>query len=279
MGSGASSVGTIKKKYKRLPPFTPGEIAKHGPNLIGTEVHLIGYIGLCEEKSKRYVVYSPFNRDEYGVYIKINVRKPLQGKTVKKTFTAKAGSCFTLCDGKGRDNVVISMENADDWQANLSVSNRHYNIECADHSRALLRAGGQFDGNRNGMIDRPDLKPFWVTFQNGNDPLYRLQTGADKMFGGRPRNALEYILHLNEKVSIVGVLEMDANTNQYILLPTKNTVKKGKTKIEKIVGITNLSSLSSALKEKSGDASQVASIDIDKDLIMVSMSEISEVKV
>ena len=33
--------------------------------------------------------------------------------------------------------------------------------------------------------------------------MHRLQTGADKFLGGGTRNAFEYILHLNEVVSIV----------------------------------------------------------------------------
>ena len=82
--------------------------------------------------------------------------------------------------------------------------------------------------------------------------MHLLQTGADKYFGGRPRNASEYILHLNEVVSIVGILEKDPNTNQYILLPTAKQIGKKKIKVGGITtlhkyspGSTSLSLLSS----------------------------------
>ena len=99
MGCGASS--KILRKYKLLTPYTPDQIAKHGPTLIGTEVHIVGYVGLCENNSKKHVVYSPFNRDEYGVYIKINVYAPgYNGRKSKNTFTGKAGIYFTLHNNK-----------------------------------------------------------------------------------------------------------------------------------------------------------------------------------
>ena len=168
------------------------------------------------------------------------------GGKSKKKFSGKAGTYFTVHDNQRTENaIVISMENPNDWQINFAVTNKHYNIECADHSMNLLRAGGDFDGNRNGIIDRPDLKAFWGSFQCGKDPMHRLQTGADKFLGGGTRNAFEYILHLNEVVSIVGILEKDPKTNQYILLPATQQMEKKKIKVG---GITTLNKYSPSLK-------------------------------
>ena len=62
-----------------------------------------------------------------------------------------------------------------------------------------------------------------------------------------PRNASEYILHTDEKVSIVGILERDVDTNQYILLPKKIYVKDDKAiETSQIV----ISGITSSLKNK-----------------------------
>jgi hypothetical protein len=269
------SLSPILQNFKRLTPYTTDDIAKHGPNLIGTEVHVIGYVGLRNGESQKHVVYSPFNKDEYGVYIKINVYQPgYNGAKSKKKFSGKAGTYFTVHNNqRTEDVVVISMENPNDWQINFAATNKHYNIECADHSMNLLRAGGDFDGNRNGIKDRPDLKSFWETFQCGKDPLHLLQTGADKYFGGRPRNASEYILHLNEVVSIVGILEKDPNTNQYILLPTAKQIEKKKIKVG---GITTLHKYSPSLKTMESIINDED--ENDENLIMVSMSDVKNGK-
>ena len=274
MGCGVSS-SRILQKYKKLTPYTTEDIAKHGPNLIGTEVHVIGYVGLRNGESQKHVVYSPFNKDEYGVYIKINVyRSGGSGGKSKKKFSGKAGTYFTVHDNQRTENaIVISMENPNDWQINFAVTNKHYNIECADHSMNLLRAGGAFDGNRNGIIDRPDLKTFWESFQCGKDPLHLLQTGDDKYLGGRPRNASEYILHLNEVVSIVGILEKDPKTNQYILLPTAKQIENKKVKVG---GITTLNKYSPSLKTMERIINDED--ENDKKLIMVSMSDVKNGK-
>ena len=96
MGCGVST-SHILQKYKTLTPYTTEDIAKHGPNLIGTEVHVIGYVGLRNGESQKHVVYSPFNKDEYGVYIKINVyRSGGSGGKSKKKFSGKAGTYFTV---------------------------------------------------------------------------------------------------------------------------------------------------------------------------------------
>ena len=130
MGCGVSS-SRILQKYKKLTPYTTDDIAKHGPNLIGTEVHVIGYVGLRNLESQKHVVYSPFNKDEYGVYIKINVYQPgYNGGKPKKKFIGKAGTYFTVHSNQRTENaIVISMENPNDWQINFAVTNKHYNIE------------------------------------------------------------------------------------------------------------------------------------------------------
>ena len=229
MGCGLSN--TIWNNYKNLPPYTPDKIVKHGPNLIGKTVHIIGYVGLRQDKAlKKHVIYSPFDRNEYGVYIKINISKYSGNRTnSKKLFTGRTGVYFTVHNNNQTDTgIVISMENPEDWLTNFNVTYKHYNIECADHAMSMLRAGGKFDGNRGGITDRPDLKVFWQTFQKGKDPLNRLQTSQDISFGGQPRRATEHILRINEKVSVVGILEKDIDTNQYILLPNKKSEEKGK---------------------------------------------------
>ena len=152
---------------------------------------------------------------------------------------------------------------------------KHYNIECADHAMSMLRAGGKFDGNRGGITDRPDLKVFWQTFQKGKDPLNRLQTSQDVSFGGQPRRATEHILRINEKVSVVGILEKDIDTNQYILLPNKKSEEKGKIINEKVGGITNLSRISPLLKELNDKKNNGGDIGNKEDnIIMLSMSDI-----
>ena len=120
MGCGVST-SHILQKYKTLTPYTTEDIAKHGPNLIGTEVHVIGYVGLCNGESQKHVVYSPFNKDEYGAYIKINVyRSGGSVRKLKKKFSGKAGTYFTVHDNQRTENaIVISMENPNDWQINL----------------------------------------------------------------------------------------------------------------------------------------------------------------
>ena len=80
-------------------------------------------------------------------------------------------------------------------------------------------------------------------------------------------------MHLNEVVSIVGILEKDPKTNQYILLPATQQMEKKKIKVG---GITTLNKYSPSLKTKERIINDED--ENDKKLIMVSMSDVKNGK-